>query len=229
MRMSTRFSEFGVYSRSTTPSNFRKAAITFKASSSNDGPRGRAGTAKTDIIFYYYIMLHGSPLDCAEGSWFRIVLLAVLSPRTVCNYFHTCQIPKKNVDFKSERGDQPWTRARIMERVVYGPKPLYLKLLGCLWHAYLLDLLRSLVLIGPYQNLVKPSDRHWRRMVQPCSPFQETTKPHLQASFFAPPPGSSKRAVLAPTWRLRWVSAQKTSTHARQMPQTRKIKRWFLW
>ena len=50
MRMSTRFSEFGVYSRSTTPSNFRKAAITFKASSSNDGPRGRAGTAKTDII-----------------------------------------------------------------------------------------------------------------------------------------------------------------------------------
>mmetsp|Transcript_28078 Transcript_28078/g.57969 ORF Transcript_28078/g.57969 Transcript_28078/m.57969 type:complete len:134 (+) Transcript_28078:607-1008(+) len=32
MRMSTRFSEFGVYSRSTTPSNFRKAAITFKAS-----------------------------------------------------------------------------------------------------------------------------------------------------------------------------------------------------
>lgn len=147
MRMSTHFSEFGVYSRSTTPSNFRKAAITFKASSSNDGPRGRAGTAKADIIFDYFIMLHGSPLDCAEGSWFRIVLLAILSPRTVCNYFHTC----KKMWTKSERGDQPWTRARIMERVGYGPKPLYLKLLGCFWHAYLLDLLRSLVLIGPYQ------------------------------------------------------------------------------
>ena len=159
MRMSTRFSEFGVYSRSTTPSNFRKAAITFKASSSNDGPRGRAGTAKTDIIFYYYIMLHGSPLDCAEGYWFRIDLLAVLSPRTVCNYFHTCQIPKKM-----------WT-LRVREVINLGPEQeswrelcmglnlctlSFWDVCGMLTFWIFLGLWCSLAPI----NLVKPSGRH---------------------------------------------------------------------
>ena len=101
----------------------------------------------------------GHPLIAQKDLGFALFCLPSCHPAQCVIIFILAKF-QKNVGFKSERGDQPWTRARIMERVVYGPKPLYLKLLGCLWHAYLLDLLRSLVLIGPYQNLVKPSDRH---------------------------------------------------------------------